>query len=206
MSLFVARIKGFVRFKDLMGQLVSRDLKLKYRRSVLGYLWSVLNPLFIMIIMAIVFSKMFTRALLVRLALGGVGKEEAHLARLRNGQRIVFVENGLPSGLGVDRQAVVEAQRDIERLAELFAQLRGNEQTALGVDRVFILAVHVRSPLLSLHFHHLYTTWLHFTYIIKAVNIKFKSSAKIFSKKLFTICTRFSHNSVFSNVFSNNAK
>jgi len=35
---------------------------LKYRRSVLGYLWSVLNPLFIMIIMAIVFSKMFTRA------------------------------------------------------------------------------------------------------------------------------------------------
>ena len=62
MSLFVARIKGFVRFKDLMGQLVSRDLKLKYRRSVLGYLWSVLNPLFIMIIMAIVFSKMFTRA------------------------------------------------------------------------------------------------------------------------------------------------
>ena len=35
MSLFVARIKGFVRFKDLMGQLVSRDLKLKYRRSVL---------------------------------------------------------------------------------------------------------------------------------------------------------------------------
>ena len=62
MSLFVARIKGFVRFKDLMGQLVSRALKLKYRRSVLGYLWSVLNPLFIMIIMAIVFSKMFTRA------------------------------------------------------------------------------------------------------------------------------------------------
>ena len=43
MSLFVARIKGFVRFKDLMGQLVSRDLKLKYRRSVLGYLWSAVS-------------------------------------------------------------------------------------------------------------------------------------------------------------------
>ena len=66
MSLFVARIKGFVRFKDLMGQLVSRDLKLKYRRSVLGYLWSVLNPLFIMIIMAIVFSKMFTGHFMVK--------------------------------------------------------------------------------------------------------------------------------------------
>lgn len=61
MKLLIARIKGFIRFKDLMGELVSRDLKLKYRRSVLGYLWSVLNPLFIMIIMAIVFSHMFGR-------------------------------------------------------------------------------------------------------------------------------------------------
>lgn len=61
MKLLIARIKGFIRFKDLMGELVSRDLKLKYRRSVLGYLWSVLNPLFIMIIMAIVFSHMFHR-------------------------------------------------------------------------------------------------------------------------------------------------
>lgn len=61
MKLFIARIRGFIRFKDLMGELVSRDLKLKYRRSVLGYLWSVLNPLFIMIIMAIVFSHMFHR-------------------------------------------------------------------------------------------------------------------------------------------------
>lgn len=61
MKLFIARIRGFIRFKDLMGELVSRDLKLKYRRSILGYLWSVLNPLFIMIIMAIVFSRMFHR-------------------------------------------------------------------------------------------------------------------------------------------------
>lgn len=61
MQLFIARIKGFIQYKDLMGQLVLRDLKLKYRRSILGYLWSVLNPLFIMTIMAIVFSQMFPR-------------------------------------------------------------------------------------------------------------------------------------------------
>lgn len=59
MSLFIARIQGFIKYRDLMGQLVSRDLKLKYRRSILGYVWSVLNPLFIMVIMAIVFSQMF---------------------------------------------------------------------------------------------------------------------------------------------------
>jgi lipopolysaccharide transport system permease protein len=39
--------------------LVIRDLKIKYRRSFLGYLWSVLNPLFMMLVMVAVFSKIF---------------------------------------------------------------------------------------------------------------------------------------------------
>ena len=41
MRLFIARIQGFIKYKDLMGQLISRDLKLKYRRSVLGYFESI---------------------------------------------------------------------------------------------------------------------------------------------------------------------
>lgn len=49
------------KYKDLVVQLVSRDLKLKYRRSFLGYVWSVLNPLLIMIVMTVVFSTMFSR-------------------------------------------------------------------------------------------------------------------------------------------------
>lgn len=48
-------------YKDLLKLLVSRDIKLKYRRSFLGYLWSVLNPLMIMIVMTVVFSTMFSR-------------------------------------------------------------------------------------------------------------------------------------------------
>ena len=40
-------------------QLVAKDIKLKYRRSFLGYIWSILNPLMIMGIMVIVFSSMF---------------------------------------------------------------------------------------------------------------------------------------------------
>jgi len=36
-----------------------RDIKLKYRRSFLGYLWSVLNPLLIMTVMVMVFSQLF---------------------------------------------------------------------------------------------------------------------------------------------------
>lgn len=48
-------------YKDLLVQLVTRDLKLKYRRSVLGYVWSILNPLLVMIVMYVVFSKLFDR-------------------------------------------------------------------------------------------------------------------------------------------------
>lgn len=42
----------------ILRQLVTRDFKLKYRRSFLGVAWSVLNPLLMMVIMAAVFSTM----------------------------------------------------------------------------------------------------------------------------------------------------
>lgn len=61
MNLTIARLKGFWQYKDLVKQLVMRDIKLKYRRSFLGYVWSVLNPLLIMIVMVFVFSTMFSR-------------------------------------------------------------------------------------------------------------------------------------------------
>ena len=53
------RLQGFFKYKSLLAQLVMRDVKLKYRRSVLGYLWSILNPLLIMTVMSIVFSQLF---------------------------------------------------------------------------------------------------------------------------------------------------
>ncbi len=56
-------IAELIKYKDLLVQLVSRDLKLKYRRSFLGYLWSVLSPLLIMTVQIIVFSKLFKRGI-----------------------------------------------------------------------------------------------------------------------------------------------
>ncbi len=61
MDLFIRRLKSFWYYKDLLKQLVVRDVKLKYRRSFLGYVWSVLNPLLIMTVMSIVFSTMFKK-------------------------------------------------------------------------------------------------------------------------------------------------
>lgn len=52
-------VKNLFKYKDLLKQLVTRDIKLKYRRSFLGYLWSVLNPLMIMMVMVAVFSTVF---------------------------------------------------------------------------------------------------------------------------------------------------
>lgn len=42
-----------------MKQLVARDFKTKYKRSVLGMLWSFLNPLLTMLVQYAVFSTLF---------------------------------------------------------------------------------------------------------------------------------------------------
>ena len=48
-----------VSYKNLINELVNRDIKKKYRRSILGILWSMLNPLLMMLITAMVFSNLF---------------------------------------------------------------------------------------------------------------------------------------------------
>lgn len=48
-----------VKYSFLLKQLVSRDFKVKYKRSVLGVLWSLLYPVLTMAVMALVFTNMF---------------------------------------------------------------------------------------------------------------------------------------------------
>ena len=57
------RINTFFKYKDLLRELVVRDVKLKQRRSFFGYVWSILNPLLFMLVMTLVFSQMFQRGI-----------------------------------------------------------------------------------------------------------------------------------------------
>ena len=47
------------KYSFLLRQLVSRDFKVKYKRSVLGVLWSLLYPVLTMAVMALVFTNVF---------------------------------------------------------------------------------------------------------------------------------------------------
>ena len=54
-----AYYETFSKYRYLLFNLISRDLKVKYRRSVLGFLWSLLNPILMMFILNAVFSRIF---------------------------------------------------------------------------------------------------------------------------------------------------
>ena len=56
---FVEEFVELIRYRDLVLQLVSRNIKMRYKRSVLGVAWTMLNPLLMMIVLAMVFSHIF---------------------------------------------------------------------------------------------------------------------------------------------------
>lgn len=80
----------FFRYRHLLRYLVSRDIKVKYRRSVLGVAWSVLNPLLMMFVYAAVFGNLFTMLLPDSLpAVATTGVPPSYLVYLLSGQ-VVF--------------------------------------------------------------------------------------------------------------------
>ncbi len=53
-----ARLVEILRYRELLYNLVVRDLKVRYKNSVLGVAWSLLNPLFMMLVFTVVFTVM----------------------------------------------------------------------------------------------------------------------------------------------------
>src|SRR5437762_2248472 len=53
---FLRELYELIRYRDLVVQLVSRDIRTRYKRSVLGVAWTFLNPLLMMAVLTLVFS------------------------------------------------------------------------------------------------------------------------------------------------------
>ncbi|MBU2578443.1 ABC transporter permease [Patescibacteria group bacterium] len=58
----IEELLALFRYRDLIYQLVRRDIVARYKRSVLGIAWTMLNPLGTMLIMVVVFSQIFSAA------------------------------------------------------------------------------------------------------------------------------------------------
>ncbi|MEO8502450.1 MAG: ABC transporter permease [Acidobacteriota bacterium] len=52
-------MSSLFRYRDLVRELVARDLKVRYRRSAIGFLWTMLQPLLFMLVLQVVFSTAF---------------------------------------------------------------------------------------------------------------------------------------------------
>lgn len=59
-TLFTVLVSVCSRYRFLLMQLVSRDFRVKYKSSMLGMLWSFLNPLLTMLVYLFVFSTIFS--------------------------------------------------------------------------------------------------------------------------------------------------
>ncbi len=55
----VEEARELYRYRDLLWRLIHRDLTIRYKRSTLGFLWTMLNPLLMMLVMTIIFSNLF---------------------------------------------------------------------------------------------------------------------------------------------------
>ena len=52
----IEKMKEILRHRELIMTLVSRELKARYRGTVLGFFWSLLNPLLLMLVYTVVFG------------------------------------------------------------------------------------------------------------------------------------------------------
>jgi ABC-2 type transport system permease protein len=57
MAIITDLFRDSYRYRELIWALALRELKIRYKRSVLGFLWALLNPALLMIVLSVVFSK-----------------------------------------------------------------------------------------------------------------------------------------------------
>jgi ABC-type polysaccharide/polyol phosphate export permease len=54
----LGELRALVRYRDLLRVLISKTIKTRYKRSAIGILWTLLNPLLTMLVLTVAFSAM----------------------------------------------------------------------------------------------------------------------------------------------------
>lgn len=55
----IEELRAVIKFREFIYQLVRRDIVMRYKRSILGVAWTMLNPLAMMVVLTLVFSIIF---------------------------------------------------------------------------------------------------------------------------------------------------
>src|SRR5437764_12784901 len=55
----MTELQNLYRYRQLIATLTARDLKARYRRSILGFFWSLANPLLLLTVYTLVFTIFF---------------------------------------------------------------------------------------------------------------------------------------------------
>ena len=59
----VRRLRDVWAYRELLGTLVHKELKVKYKNSALGFVWSLLNPMLYLVVFWIVFTKFLSSSI-----------------------------------------------------------------------------------------------------------------------------------------------
>jgi ABC-type polysaccharide/polyol phosphate export permease len=52
----IRELRELFQYRDVLVNLVKREMKVRYKNSILGFLWSLLNPLLQILVLVIVFK------------------------------------------------------------------------------------------------------------------------------------------------------
>src|SRR3954468_10046652 len=56
-------VRDSIKYRELIWALALKELKIRYKRSVLGFLWALLNPALLMLVLTAVFSTVMRMAI-----------------------------------------------------------------------------------------------------------------------------------------------
>lgn len=132
-------LKKVWQYRELMVSLVSRELKIRYKNSVLGFLWSIISPLMTVLVISFIFST----------AIGAPVKNfsvyilAAYLPYLFFMQAIMDATGSILANLGLIRK--IYFPREILPIAMVISNFI-HLLLALGVFFVLLLVVFIRDP------------------------------------------------------------